>query len=219
MAKWHTALQGECLSSIAEACGFYGHEAIYLHPENAGFRQQRPNPNILYPGDVLFIPDVDVKECVGASDQKHTFVMKRRLVRLRLRLEDDFHTLYAHTRYELRVGSAHWQGSTDGSGMVDQEIPTDAAEGEITIFPAGVPADPAYTFPLQLGHLDPVEEDSGVDARLLNLGYGQEDAAGQLAPEARTEALKQFQAAQGLEASGELTDETRKRLRELHDGE
>lgn len=217
--SYYDVRQGDCLSSIANAFGFANFETIYQHPENAEFRKKRPNPNIICPGDVLFIPDLETKQHAAATDQKHSFVMKRAHVRLRLRLEDDLHRPYTNTKYQLRIGNKYWKGSTDGSGMVDQEIPADAVEGEITIFPSGLPADSGYTFSLQLGHLDPVEEEAGVDARLLNLGYGPVETGGSLSDAERTDALKEFQAEHGLEASGELTDETRNKLRELHDGE
>ena len=217
--SYYTVRQGDCLSSIANSLGFADFETIYQHPENAEFRKKRPNPNIICPGDVLFIPERKTKEHNAATDKKHSFVLKRAHVRLRLRLEDDVHQPYRATPYKLRIGNQHWTGSTNGSGMVDEEIPADAVEGELTIFPSSLPEDPGYTFSLQLGHLDPVEEEAGVDARLLNLGYGPLEAGGSLSDEERTDALKEFQADHGLEASGELTDETRNKLRELHDGQ
>jgi N-acetylmuramoyl-L-alanine amidase len=216
---YYAVRQGDCLSSIAETFGFGDFETIYQHPENAGFRKKRPNPNIICPGDVLFIPDLETKQHVVATDQKHSFVLKRAQVRLRLRLEDDLHRPYKETKYQLRIGQKYWRGSTNGSGMVNHEIPADAVDGEITIFPSGLPEDSGYTFLLHLGHLDPVEEDAGVDARLLNLGYGPVETEGSLSDAERADALKQFQADHGLQASGELTDETRSKLRERHDGE
>lgn len=212
--------QGECLSSIAKAYGFADYQTIYQRPENADFRQKRPNPNIICPGDTLFIPDRETKEISKGTDQRHAFELKQPHVQLRLCLKDDLHQPYKNTKYRLSVGVDQWEGSTDDEGMVEREILADATTGEITIFPqGGSKPDEGYTFLLQLGELDPVDELSGVDARLINLGFGPVDAEGGLSDEDRKEALSAFQARFGLDATGDLSDETRSKLRYLHDGE
>src|SRR5713226_9548471 len=159
MGTYYSVCRGDCLSSISDQFGFSDYESIYLHPENALFREKRPNPNIICPGGVLFIPDPAIKELPCATDQKHQFVLKRPNVLLRLCLKDDLHQPYKNTKYHLRIGSNKYKGSTDGAGMVERKIPADAADGEITIFPSGSnPADQGYTFTLNFGDLDPVEE-------------------------------------------------------------
>ena len=212
--------QGDCLSSIAKAYGFADYQTIYQRPENADFRQKRPNPNIVCPGDVLFIPDLETKDVSKGTDQRHSFKRKQPPVKLRLCLKDDLHEPYKVTKYHLRVGSDEWDGNTDGAGMVEQEIPADATEGEITIYPGGGGTpDGGYAFTLQLGDLDPVDEVTGVDARLINLGFGPADVEDSLSDEDRAEALKAFQDKFGLDVTGELTDATKSKLREVHDGE
>lgn len=52
----HTVKAGECLSSIAASYGFRDYRTICDHPSNAAFRAKRPNPNLIYPGDVVMIP-------------------------------------------------------------------------------------------------------------------------------------------------------------------
>lgn len=216
---YYSVRQGDCLSSIAKTYGFADYQTIYQRPENAEFRQKRPNPNIIFPGDVLFIPDLETKHVTKATDQHHVFRTKRPVVKLRLCLKDDLLQPYKSTKYHLRVDHQHWDGSTNGNGMVEKQIPADAADGEITIFPKGCSPDEGYTFTLQLGGLDPIEEMSGVDARLINLGFGPVGAEDPLSDDDREEALKAFQDKFGLEVTGEVTDETRNKLRELHDGE
>jgi peptidoglycan hydrolase-like protein with peptidoglycan-binding domain len=216
---YYLVRQGDCLSSIAKTYGFADYQTIYQRPENAGFREKRPNPNIIFPGDVLFIPDLETKQVPKPTDQRHIFRTKGPIVKLRLCLKDDLHQPYKNTKYQLRVDNQHWDGSTDGKGMVVQQIPADGAEGEITIFPNGCSPDEGYAFTLQLGALDPIEEMSGVDARLINLGFGPVGAEDSLSDDEREQALEAFQNKFGLEVTGELTDETRNKLRELHDGE
>ncbi len=52
----YTVEQGDCLDSIAFAHDFFP-DTIWNHPPNAAIRAERKDPNILYPGDVLTIPD------------------------------------------------------------------------------------------------------------------------------------------------------------------
>jgi len=211
---------GDCLSSIAKEFGFPDYKTIYQHPSNAEFRQKRPNPNIIFPGDVLFIPDVRLKVVTKATDQRHKFHVKRPHVLLRLCLQDDLRRPYKNVKYHLRVDFDFWDGTTDAGGMVEQEIPADAQGGEITIFPSGDNApDQGYTFSLQLGELDPPDETSGVDARLINLGFGPPDAEDSLCDEDRRAALAAFQEEFGLEVTGEADAQTESKLRQLHDGE
>ena len=217
---YYQVQQGDCLSSIAKTYGFADYQTIYRRPENADFRQKRPNPNIICPGDTLFIPDIETQEVSKGTDQGHVFELKRPKVKLRLCLKDDLHQPYANTKYRLRVGFDQWEAATDGAGMVEQEIQADATDGEITLFPrGGTKPDEGYTFSLQVGDLDPVDEMSGIDARLINLGFGPVDAEGSLSDEDREEALNAFQDKFGLAVTGQLTDETKNKLRELHDGE
>ena len=48
---------GDTLGKIALAHGFRSYKDIYDHPDNTAFRAKRPNPNLIYPGDVLMIPN------------------------------------------------------------------------------------------------------------------------------------------------------------------
>jgi hypothetical protein len=119
------------------------------------------------------------------------------------------------------VEGVDYAGSIDSTGMLEQEIPADAVDGEITIFPFPDDlSDPGYTFTLKLGHLDPIDEDSGVDARLMNLGFGPTDTEDPESPDDdRGQALKTFQDRLGLEITGVADDATRQKLQTLHDGE
>jgi hypothetical protein len=215
----YTVQQGDCLSSIAKAFGFLDFEAIYSHAENAAFREERPNPNVILPGDKLYIPDLEPRVVPCSTDQLHQFRLKRSKVFLRLRLEDDLHQPFANTKYRLRVEGEYFDGTTDGDGMMEQQIPAEAQSGEITLLDSaeGSP-DEGYTFTLQLGHLDPIDTTSGVDDRLMNLGFSSAEG-GELSDDDRTEAIKAFQDAYGLEVTGALDDDTRQKLREMHDGE
>jgi LysM domain len=52
----YTVKSGDTLSSIAQKQGIRSWQEIYNHPDNAAFRIKRPNPNLIYPGDVVMLP-------------------------------------------------------------------------------------------------------------------------------------------------------------------
>jgi hypothetical protein len=52
----HTVARGESLSRIAVKYRVPSWREIYRAPENAAFRRKRPNPDLIYPGDVVIIP-------------------------------------------------------------------------------------------------------------------------------------------------------------------
>ena len=63
--------QGDCLASIARNSGLLW-ETIWNRPENSNLRTLRVDPNILFPGDILFIPDKDPQPVSGSTDARHS---------------------------------------------------------------------------------------------------------------------------------------------------
>jgi hypothetical protein len=57
MPSAYTVQPGDNLSLIAKKNGLPSWQAIYNSPDNAGFRAKRPNPNLIFPGDVVMLPD------------------------------------------------------------------------------------------------------------------------------------------------------------------
>ena len=56
MATKYTVRAGDTLTSIAAQFGVPNWQALYHDPANAAFRALRPNPDVIAPGDILFIP-------------------------------------------------------------------------------------------------------------------------------------------------------------------
>lgn len=53
----YTVQSGDWLQKIAEQHGFESWRDLYDHEDNAAFRAKRPDPNKIYPGDIVMIPD------------------------------------------------------------------------------------------------------------------------------------------------------------------
>ena len=57
MSTTHTVRPGETLSSIARAYQFKSWQDLYWHADNKNLRQKRPSGNLIFPGDLVMIPD------------------------------------------------------------------------------------------------------------------------------------------------------------------
>jgi len=56
MSDSYTIRAGDTLSRIARQNGYPSWRVIYNHPDNAGFRRLRPDPNQIQPGDTVVLP-------------------------------------------------------------------------------------------------------------------------------------------------------------------
>ena len=215
MAETYTVQKGDCMESIAKQFGFGDYKVIYNHPQNAELKQNRPKPNLLKAGDSVFIPDIELKEENCSTDQKHTFELKRPKVKFRVTIKDDNDEPFGDKRFELEIGSQKFEGSTDGGGFIEQEIPADAKQGKLKVFTEDENLK-VLAWDLSLGALDPHESTEGAKARLKNLGFyfGTVD---ETVDDETTSAVRQFQANKGEDPTGDLNDETRAKLRDSHD--
>jgi len=219
MSTAYVVKQGDCLSSIAKQFGFADWRRIYDDPQNAAFRKLRPNPNLIFPGDRLVVPDREPKEVGRATNARHTFRTKgAQKTRVRLKLKDADDEAFAGRKYRLVIDGATFDGSTDGAGMIEHDIAADASDGTLTLFLDNDTSKPGIVWSLKVGHLDPVEEASGVQARLRNLGYACGKIDGVVGPLTQA-AIAAFQLRQGLAVTGVVDAATRSRLRQLHDEE
>ena len=214
MSDVHSVEQGEHLSQIAKLYGFPDYKILWDHPQNADLKNLRKNPNILLPGDQVFIPDMEEKEEPGSTDKRHSFVVDKETLKLRLVLEDIYEKPIAGAQCALLVDGQVFQLTTDAHGKIEQEIPLDAKEGVLTIRGDQTPFA-NEVIPLKIGHLDPVEEVSGQIARLNNLGYfaGPHDGSDE---DAFASAVEEFQCDNGLTVDGICSLQTQSKLKSVH---
>jgi murein L,D-transpeptidase YcbB/YkuD len=213
MGGYYTVVQGDHLSKIAKENGFPDYHIIWDHPNNADLKNQRKNPNVLHPGDQVFVPDKEQKHESGSTKKRHTFVVNKEPLKLRLVLEDSNKKPIANAQYALLVEGEVTQHTTDSRGRIEQEIPQDAQEATLVLRGEGIPFRDV-PISIKIGHLDPVEEVSGQVARLNNLGYSAGDGGED--DEGFESAVKAFQRDHGLTVDGICGPLTQAKLKKVH---
>jgi N-acetylmuramoyl-L-alanine amidase len=205
----HIVKQGECLSRIAAAYGFADWRRVYEAPENAALREKRPNPNVLFPGDEIVIPQRDQTAEPADTGKTHVFVVKTPKTKLNVRMLDEYGSPMPSERYVADVDGTLYYGETNGDAILSLDLPVDATQAEIWI------AGQSRT--LRLGELNPIENTpddgvSGIQGRLRGLGFNPGPIDGKMGPRTRA-ALLAFQRQYKLTRSGAADAETVARLK------
>jgi hypothetical protein len=185
----HIVQQGECLSRIAAQYGFRDYLTVYNDPGNADLRKKRPDPNMLFPGDVIFIPDKTSKVVPAETAKEHQFRVPGSQRFLRIRVEDIDGKKVVSKPYELEIEGVITQGVTGPDGVIQQHIPVHAENGSLTVG--------QHSWPLAIAHLNPlddVDDDgvSGIQGRLRNMGYDPGPIDGIMGPLTKA-AIEEFQ--------------------------
>lgn len=207
MAVKYTFRQGDSIVNVAYQHGFFA-ETLWNHPDNAALKAKRKDMNILMPGDVLAIPDKRMKEVTGATTQKHRFRIKGIPAIFRMQVFDVDEPRAGQT-YRLTIRGPGFvkelKGVTDERGILQASVPPGSTQGDLFV------GDDELHILVKLGHLDPINEPSGIQKRLLNLGFDCGEADGEIGPATR-KALLAFQRRFGLPETGEPDAATTKKL-------
>jgi N-acetylmuramoyl-L-alanine amidase len=200
MPTRHDVQQGDCLSSISAQYGI-SWEKIWNYGENADLKQLRKDPSVLFPGDVVVVPDKDPKAQACATDLHHKFKTnrKRTHIKIRMLLDDQPRS---DLKYELLVSGRSIKGVTDGGGYLSADIPPDVQSGVLLVGDG----DPRETYHLGFGTLDPIVTDDGVKKRLVALGLS--------ADKDLAEAIRAFQAKSNMTVTGTADDALHQKLTE-----
>jgi hypothetical protein len=200
--------QGDWLAKIALDFGISQWQTIWNHPSNQSLRELRSSPNIIFPGDRVYIPATTKKDLDVITGKKHPFVVRTDPLKLHLQLFDGDKNPRSGISYSLQAGGRTIDATTTAEGMVIQDLNPTLTSAVLTVDNQGVL--------LSLGHLDPIEEVSGVQARLVNLGYNPGDLDGLDGPKTR-HAIRSFQRdCPPLKVDGICGPETRKKLFSVH---
>lgn len=207
--------QGEHLIGIAARLGFDADE-VWNDAQNEELREERGSGQVLAPGDVLFVPEPTEEPC-GLDPEtlnRYEVTMPKVVIRFQLRAERQ---ILADEPYRIDGLRMPLTGTSDGDGMIEEEIPAQVRSVRVTL------TERDHAFDVVIGHLDPVSQRSGVLQRLRNSGWmphldDLEQRSGSSVRRRDDEdrdmaaAIRRLQAEHGLEQTGELDDETRRAL-------
>src|SRR5215475_13218890 len=131
MGEEHYVKQGEYLAQIARAHGFADYRTIWDAPENQELKAKRKNPNVLYPGDKVFIPDRETREETRPTRKKHRFELQGERLHLRIVLLGlDKKPLKGH-ECTLAVAGDTEEVTTKADGLLEMRILETATEGKL----------------------------------------------------------------------------------------
>jgi N-acetylmuramoyl-L-alanine amidase len=208
--------QGDYLAALAYRFGFDA-DTVWNDDKNADLRKLRPDPNILWPTDVLYIPDQIDKDPVthdldtGATND---FVSHAPPVNMTILFSDEALAAEDYTIAEL----PDLTGLATVGGKASFAIPLTLTAFTIVF------TDSRTTFVFDVGHMDPINTVAGVAKRLQNLGYlGPLPDEDQIDVNAVRAGVRFFMASQGaspddadLSDDGKLDDATATRVVAAH---
>lgn len=205
----HVVRQGEYLAKLAHEAGM-SPEDIWDDPKNADIRSQRENFDLLCPGDIVYLPDKKPEGLPIQKGETNRYVARVPRIPIRLVLRSDGQPL-AGEPYFIEGLPEAGEGKTREDGTISFDVPVSVREVHVILYEKNL------DYPVMIGDLDPVEENSGVRMRLAHLGhYGWYPAYDQLTAEDDRMAICSFQAAHGLDVTGVVDDTMRKVLRDEH---
>jgi N-acetylmuramoyl-L-alanine amidase len=203
----YMVVQGDCLASIALQFQLPT-DKIWNDPANAQLRADR-DQNVLFPGDVLHIPERSEAEFSRPTDVNHKFQVSADKTKLVVRLIDA-NGPRINLKYNIAIdGAPQRQGTTNGAGLLIEPIVGDAQQAILKV------NGDAETYSLTLGSLDPVSTISGAQARLKNLGYGVIEVTGTLNP-ITIDAISVYQEKNNLPVSGQNDAATQSSLKSAY---
>ncbi len=220
--------QGDYLTRLAAQRGFDADE-VWNHADNAALRRRRPSPEVLAPGDLIRLPEREPRELRLRSRTKNRFRASVPRVEIRVTLTQGDQRLSNEPYVVEGVGAASITGSSDGSGVVSVQVPVTTSALQLRL------PNRSCVYPILVGHMDPLSEDSGLRSRLQHLGHLDGSLRESLsfgalgtsaflretipgpADDALPAALESFQRAHGLPVTGRADEATVAAIRRAHD--
>ncbi len=149
--------QGDHLALLAYKFGFDA-DAVWNDPANDALRKVRPKPNILLPGDQLYIPDrVDKKPVTLVTGELNTFVSPDPpTVTITHQFVGNDVSAYATKAYLVREIEQLTGLQTDADGVVKFEAPVTLDTATVVF------TDTGESWALAIGNLDPIDTPVGV---------------------------------------------------------
>lgn len=247
MAKKYTCKSVDHICSIAFSKKFRNWKTIWDDKANKALKRKRGNPNLLFKGDKIILPQSDKKKESKKTDKLHSFEVSNLTPSLNLRILNIDFTPLKKAKYELTIKGVDEpkRGKTDDKGEIKiekmppstkeavlvvtvppQKIKDEGAQGgdEVLRSKVEVKGDVPLTWKLKIGGLNPIREKapdkkcvSGVQQRLNNLGIDSGPVDGKMGPNTKA-AIETFQCLFKLTKDGDPAQEaTQEELEKVHD--
>lgn len=216
---YHVVQQGEWVSRISAQYGIADWRKVWNHPKNSALAEKRQEPNVVYPGDRLFIPELELRQEVRPTDKRHQFQLPTGKKKIKFVLANWNHEPRAGVPCALEINKQLWgsRTKTDEQGKVEFEIPE-----WVTVSRLLVGADGSEFYEIRVGHLDPIDEASGYQQRLSNLGFNPGAIDGIDGPRTKA-AIRAFQdhenylaGSEVLKVDGIMGPQTKARIEQRH---
>jgi hypothetical protein len=159
--------QGDYLAALAATFGFDA-DAVWNDPANADLQKLRKDPNILWPTDILYIPDQIDREPATQSltpGTTNNFTSDPPTITLTVKFVGPDGSPYASKAYTVQELANLTGLQTDASGVATFQAPVTLKRATLSFTDAG------QSCSIAIGGLDPVNTLSGIFQRLQNLGY------------------------------------------------
>lgn len=191
--------QGDYLTKLAARFGFVAKE-VWDDPKNARIKELRKDGEVLYPGDLLYLPVRKKTSMPFKAGETNTYVAVVPKAKVVMRYFDE-EGPWANESFVVEDMNPPMTGTTDGQGNLTISVPVTMQS--VTLYFE----KHNYRDVLLIGHLDPIEETSGLRQRLSALGFYRGDF---LDPNEgpTTAAICQFQEKHGLSVTGKADQET-----------
>jgi hypothetical protein len=205
---------GDHLAQLAYVHAFDANE-VWSHERNADLRQMGRTPELLAPGDILYLPVKPKEGMAFSAGTSNRYRAQVPTVKVSLAFKDADRVL-SDEPYEVHgLGTDGSDGQTearktDADGKIELELPVTTREVSI-VFPI---QNVAYE--VRVGDMDPVAELSGVQKRLENLGYLPRDRESASEGAYLQGAIAAFQKQHGLSPTGTLDQGTTRLLKDEH---
>lgn len=212
----YTVKPGDTIIGLARANGFKSADDILNDSGNSSLKKSRTDPGVLLPGDVVSIPSRVLRQEPSAIDASHKFVVTRPKAWVRLVVKDAMGAALKGKPYQLTIDGKLTSGTVPDDGIIERAVSPNAKSGQLTVFLSDKPND-VEIWMLQLGWMDPIDATSGVQARLINLGFDIGHEPDGVLDDATKFAICAFQARIGVEQTGAIDDTLQQKLASYYD--
>jgi hypothetical protein len=212
--KPYVVRQGDYLTKLAHTMGF-NPDSVWAHPKNEALRNKRTDPDMLQPGDLLYVPDEARERLPIEPGTINAYVARIPRMPVAVKLQVGGAPLSKERYRILGLGPDPIAGATDEDGYLRTEVAVHVREIEVQL------VDRKRTLRVRVGNMDPINELAGLQKRLQHLGFYQATRGGSenfeaKDPPAVKAALAAFQSSRKLPATGHLDDDTRAALIAAH---